>query len=381
MAFRLSKHYRGVFLLGCLVFVIGFFALTPYFFATTYESSVRAAITALKPVPVLDVQDYNERMLALAHIKFASTTLDAASVQMASTTATSSPKLFVATTTPLRSVSVAGKLWPAPAAYPNVGALLPFKRIVAYYGNFYSTHMGVLGEYPEDQMLAMLASTTAQWTAADPGIPAVPAVDYIAVTAQASAGFDGKYRARMPDSQIQKAIVLAQKANGIVVLDVQVGLSTVQAELPLLEQYLVLPQVHLAIDPEFSMKHGERPGTVIGTMDATDVNWSAQYLADLVRKNNLPPKVLLVHRFTEAMVTNVDAIKPLPEVQIVMDMDGFGTRARKLGTYTQIVVPEPVQFTGFKLFYKNDVPPRGDAMLTPAQVISLTPAPVFIQYQ
>ena len=30
--------------------------------------------------------------------------------------------------------------------YPNPGALLPFHRIVAYYGNFYSTHMGVLGE-------------------------------------------------------------------------------------------------------------------------------------------------------------------------------------------------------------------------------------------
>ena len=46
-------------------------------------------------------------------------------------------------------------LWPVHTAYPNAGALLPFHRIVAYYGNFYSTHMGVLGQYPTAQMLTV----------------------------------------------------------------------------------------------------------------------------------------------------------------------------------------------------------------------------------
>ena len=89
--------------------------------------------------------------------------------------------------------------------YPLAGALLPFNRIVAYYGNFYSTGMGVLGQYPPAVMLAMLASTTALWQAADPSTPVIPAIDYIAVTAQGSAGADGKYRARMPDSQMDEA--------------------------------------------------------------------------------------------------------------------------------------------------------------------------------
>jgi len=35
-----------------------------------------------------------------------------------------------------------------------------------------------------------------------------------------------------------------------------------------------------------------------------------------------------------------------------------------------------VQFTGFKLFYKNDKP-----MMAPAEVLSLSPVPVYIQYQ
>ncbi len=99
----------------------------------------------------------------------------------------------------------------------------------------------------------------------------------------------------------------------MVFLDVQVGLSNLQTEIPLLEQYLKLPEVELAIDPEFSMKTGARPGTVIGTMDATDVNYAADYLAKIVKENAIPPKILLVHRFTEEMVTNYKNIRPSPK--------------------------------------------------------------------
>jgi hypothetical protein len=88
--------------------------------------------------------------------------------------------------------------WPVKTVYPNPGAILPFKRIVAYYGNLYSKRMGVLGEYPPDEMLRMLKGEVKKWQAADTTIPVIPALHYIAVTAQGSAGRDGKYRARMP---------------------------------------------------------------------------------------------------------------------------------------------------------------------------------------
>ena len=142
-----------------------------------------------------------------------------------------------------------------------------------------------------------------------------------------------------------------------------------------------MPQVHLAIDPEFSMKYGNRPGTVIGTFDADDINYAIQYLAGIVRDNHLPPKILVVHRFTQAMITNYKKIQPLPEVQIVIDMDGFGSKDLKKGTYTRVIYPEPVQFTGIKLFYKNDIKPPSTGMFTPAEVLKLTPAPIYIQYQ
>jgi hypothetical protein len=37
-----------------------------------------------------------------------------------------------------------------------------------------------------------------------------------------------------------------------------------------------------------------------------------------------------------------------------MDMDGFGSRVLKRSTYLTYIYREPVMFTGFKLFYKND---------------------------
>lgn len=350
-----------------IIYVAGFSGLT----VTEYRSEGAGALGRGAPPPELDKADYDARMLALAHVASTTETAFATSttVSVTATVSTSSPQA----TTP--------SVWPVSTVYPNADAILPFKRIVAYYGNFYSKGMGVLGEYPTDRMLAMLASTTEMWAAADPSTPVIPAIHYIAVVAQASAGREGKYILRMPDDQIDHALDLAARARGIVFLDVQVGKSTLQYELPQLEKYLKMPQVHLAIDPEFSMKYGDRPGTVIGTFDAADINYAAEYLAELVRAKNLLPKILIVHRFTSDMVTNYKKIRPLPEVQIVMDMDGFGSKEKKKNTYSRVIIPEPVQFTGIKLFYKNDVRPPANGLLSPAEVLNLTPAPIYIQYQ
>jgi hypothetical protein len=272
--------------------------------------------------------------------------------------------------------------WPAKTPYPLAGAILPFKRVIAYYGNLYSKQMGVLGEYPEDEMLKKLQEEQKKWEAADPETPVQPALHYIAVTAQGSPGAGGKYRLRMPFAQIDKVLAMASKINAIVFLDVQVGLSNLESEVPELEKYLKMPNVHLGIDPEFSMKSGKAPGKVVGTYDAADVNWTINYLTKLVKENNLPPKILVVHRFTGPMVTNAEQIKPQPEVQVVMHMDGWGESERKVGTYKRFIYPYPVQFTGFKLFYKNDTKKvnRTDVM-QPEQLLKLKPQPIYIQYQ
>ncbi|HVG39965.1 MAG TPA: hypothetical protein VM888_00040 [Chitinophagaceae bacterium] len=273
-------------------------------------------------------------------------------------------------------------LWPVKGPLPLPGAILPFNRIVSYYGNLYSTQMGALGEFPKDSMLRRLQGEVKKWTAADSLIPAIPALHYIAITAQNEPGKAGAYRLRMPFSQIDTILNWAKEINALVFVDVQVGLSTIQKELPEFDKYLALPNFHFGIDPEFSMKTGARPGSRIGTYDAADINFVIEHMAAIVRKNNLPPKVLVIHRFTRDMVTNYKKIKLVPEVQVVMDMDGWGGPAKKEDTYKAYIYSQPVQFTGFKIFYKNDTQRVGEKVeMQPADVLKLTPAPVYIQYQ
>jgi hypothetical protein len=240
--------------------------------------------------------------------------------------------------------------------------------------------MGVLGEYPEEEMLRKLDSEVTLWSIADPTTAVQPALHYIVVTAQGSPGQDGMYRARMSNKEVDKVLAIAKKRDAIVFLDFQVGLSTIQKELPLYDEYLKLPEVHVGIDPEFSMKTGAVPGTVVGTYDASDINFVIDHLSNIVRNNDLPPKILVIHRYTEKMVTNYRNIRPTEEVQVIMHMDGWGGPDHKRSTYQAYIATQPVQFTGFKLFYKND---RwgGNEMLTPQEILRLNPRPVYIQYQ
>ena len=271
--------------------------------------------------------------------------------------------------------------WPVKFPYPLAGAILPFNRIVAFYGNLYSKKMGILGKLPKNEMLEKLKNEVANWQSADSSIKVIPALHYIAISAQGSPGKGGKYRLRMPFHQIDTIINWANEINALVFLDVQVGQSSVKDEVPSLETYLKMPNVHLGIDPEFSMKNGVVPGKKIGSFDANEVNDAIDYLAELVKKNNLPPKILVVHRFTQGMIKNYENIKKVPEVQIVMDMDGWGDKTLKRSTYLRYIYNEPVEFSGFKLFYKNDIKNGSHEMYTPGELLKFTPKPVYIQYQ
>ena len=270
--------------------------------------------------------------------------------------------------------------WPVKGPSPLPGAILPHKRIVAYYGNPLSKRMGILGELPPDEMLRKLEKEAKAWEKADSTMPVVPALHLIAVVAQGSAGRDGMYRARMSDSLIERVYGWAQRHKAIMFLDIQVAKSTVQQEIPRLTPYLMRPDVHLGLDPEFSMKRGGLPGKRIGSYDAADINYAIDQLADLVDKYNLPPKVLVIHRFTRPMLTNANKIKLDPRVQVVIHMDGWGPPWMKKDSYQAYVYAEPVQYTGFKLFYKNDTK-KGHPLMKPADVLALFPKPIYIQYQ
>src|SRR3989344_1033833 len=171
--------------------------------AKKIADDIKAGVV-VPPKPELDRAAYDRKLLATANVSPTSlwhhyfltgtTTGWKMPTSTASSTSASSTKQVV-----LRK-----EAWPVKAAYPNVGALLPFNRIVSYYGNFYSRQMGILGEYEPDVVIKKLKEQIAQWETADPSTPVIPAFNYIATTAQASAGRDGMYRARMPDTQVDQ---------------------------------------------------------------------------------------------------------------------------------------------------------------------------------
>lgn len=275
----------------------------------------------------------------------------------------------------------ARKGWPKKYPTPLPGAILPQKRIVAYYGNPLSKRMGALGEYPKDEMLKRLKAEVAKWEKADPTMPVQPALHLIAVVAQGDPGKSGKYRMIMPDNIVNQVYGWAKEIGAILFIDIQTGHDDLRAVLPRFEGFLKNPDVHLGIDPEFNLISSKaKPGKKIGTYDAADINYASNYLKDLVQKHKLPPKMLIVHRFTRNGVTNADKIVLRPEVQVVMHMDGWGAPWLKRDSYKDYIVAEPVQFTGFKLFYHNDTK-KGDPLMTPQDLLKLNPKPIYIQYQ
>jgi len=360
------KYHRSTFVVPVLIFVV--LAVT----ACTGSKSVEPAATAQKKT---------ERRAAEAAFAATTTATRKAAVFAAQTSASrkTAPKIKYNAGESPEYAKQCG--WPVGCTAPLPGSLLPSKRIVAYYGNPLSKKMGALGEFPKDDMLKRLKGEAARWQAADPGTPVQPALHLIAVVAQGAPGKDGKYRMIMPDKIINQVYGWTKEAGAVMFIDIQTGHDDIRSVLPRFEWILKNPDVHLGIDPEFNLiKSGKKPGTKIGTYDAADINYVSGYLQSLVKKYNLPPKVFTVHRFTRNGVTNAKNIVLRPEVQMVMHMDGWGAPWLKRDSYKAYVVAEPVQYTGFKLFYHNDTK-KGDPLLTPGEVLKLNPKPLYIQYQ
>jgi hypothetical protein len=270
----------------------------------------------------------------------------------------------------------------APLELPRGGRLvLPQHRVVAYYGAPQDPELGVLGETPPEQAARKLADRVGRY--AGRGRPALPALELISTLAQSAPGDDGMHRLRQSGATIRRHLRAARGIKGLLVLDVQPGQADFLEEVRALEPYLSQADVGLALDPEWSVPEGTQPGSVIGTMDAEVVNEVSAYLARLVRLRDLPQKLLIVHQFTEDMVTNRDRLASRPEVALVLNMDGFGTAELKKGVYDRLSQPAARgpdslggPYNGFKLFFREDT-----GLMTPRDVLRLRPAPDVVVYE
>ncbi len=254
--------------------------------------------------------------------------------------------------------------------------LFPNHRIVALYGTQRSARLGVLGEQTPAEAVERLEEIAEPWRAGE--IPVLPAFEVIATLATGTAEDRGVYNLQSPPEFVQEYLDVARRNGYYVILDLQTGQSDFLTEAKHYEEFLRQPDVGLALDPEWRTPAPSRPkGGFIGTVDAPEVNAVVAYLAQLVEEEDLPEKLLVLHQFTDDMITNRDQIKELPGVAINLHMDGFGPRPEKLNSY-DVVRAEPPWDMGLKLFYDEDTD-----IFEASDVLGgiFDPAPLLITYQ
>ncbi len=261
------------------------------------------------------------------------------------------------------------------------GGLLMFepgraRRLVAMYGHPATSQLGVLGEQDPSEGVARLASIAEGYDA--DGSDVVLAFEIIATVASARAGRDGDYSNETALDDIRPWIDEAAANDMYVVLDLQSGRTDFLTQAKHYEEFLRLPHVGLALDPEWRLRPGEVHLRQIGTVDAAEINRVVRWLAGLVREEALPQKLLILHQFRFSMITNRELIETPAELAVMIHMDGQGPINTKYSTWNALTgEPDAHRFYwGWKNFYDEDFPTP-----TAAQVLAQTPSPLFVSYQ
>lgn len=259
---------------------------------------------------------------------------------------------------------------------PDPRAILPAYRVVTYYGHPADANMGILGELEMEDLLVQLLDEAQAYERADPTRPVMPAFELIASVAQGEVTADGTWLLYTDAPTIQKYVEFARANNLLLILDLQIGYSTIEDEIDGIRQWLTEPFVHVALDAEFAMTNGGVPAVQFGSLDASHIAVAQQILSEIVIANNLPPKLLIVHRLTENMVTNAEEVVPVTGVQTVIDFDGHGTPESKIEGYNLFSQPTVAEFAAIKLFYKRD-----DRLMQPVDIVALDRPPDVVIYQ
>ena len=264
--------------------------------------------------------------------------------------------------------------WSPLAAPEDTGA--GRAQVVSVYGFPGVCSMGELGCHEPEAAVQRARQLAAELDEANGDRAVLPAVHVIVAVAQPEPGPGGTYLAWMGEETIGEWVELARREQVLLFLDVQIGWSDVLADVRWLEPFLREPFVHLALDPEFATRAKQLPpGEAIGTVDAGQVNDVQSYLAGLVRSQALPPKMLVLHQFKPGMLTNKSRYLAFPEVDVTVDMDGFGGPEAKISGYEAYARVDS-ELSAFKLFFHWDEP-----VLTPAELQALPHPPDYVIYQ
>ncbi|MGH2950473.1 MAG: hypothetical protein ACRDKX_00310, partial [Solirubrobacterales bacterium] len=255
---------------------------------------------------------------------------------------------------------------------PSAGTVLPNSRVVSLYGAPQLTKT-IVGMKSPKGAAAKLVKQSAPY--AKKGVrPVIGEIDLIATIATAGPGPDRKYRTRQADTVIATYLDAARSVGARLMLDIQPGRSTFLAELRAVRDWLLQPDVDLALDPEWNVGRRGVPGRTPGSVAAKKVNKVSLRLQQTIDAAGLPPKLLVVHQFRRKSVRGRRQLTQRPGVETVLNFDGIGGPRAKAAGYAALSAPQ--LFDGFSLFYRRDRP-----LMQPASVLGLLPEPDFLLYQ
>lgn len=254
--------------------------------------------------------------------------------------------------------------------------LLPDHRLIMYYGFPENPNMGILGEFPPEELLPKLLAQKAEYEAVSSDRPWKAGIELIASVAQRDPGADGMYVADTDGRWLDMYTQFTEENDMFLLLDVQCGLKSPKEDYAGLERWMRYDHVHLAIDPEFHVLPGETPGIELGSITAADVTEAQEWCLMIANKYGTSRKMLLIHQFHVFSVEDKDQVKPMEGVDLVLNMDGWGPPWQKLETWGVVIQQQPIEFNGIKLFYRQD-----DPLMTPAEIMALEPTPDVINYQ
>ena len=250
------------------------------------------------------------------------------------------------------------------------------KRYVAFYGHPEIPALGVLGEQGPQETLDRMAPIVDSYNA--DGYEAIPTFEMLASVAAADITDDGDYSFEWPISTFTEWIDVAAEQGAYVILDLQPGREDFLSQAQQYEELLLRPQVGLALDPEWRLEPDQVHLQQIGRVDAAEVNLVVDWLADLVRDNGLPQKMIIVHQFREFMIQDRETLKQRPELQMVLQMDGQGPIFTKDATWAALTsgTEDNHWRWGWKNFFDEDTPTP-----SPENTMGKVPVPVFVSYQ
>jgi hypothetical protein len=265
------------------------------------------------------------------------------------------------------------------ATLPRGGReVFPRYRLVGYAGVTGASTLGRLGTGPLDQRVAEIERRAKPHAA---GREILPVVEVIATVVQGSPGRDGKYRVRLTDAQIAKYHKAARKHRAVLLLNLQPGRSEFITEAKAFEKWLKQPDVGVALDPEWAMDRGQRPGGVYGHTTGAELDEVARYLAGLVKRYHLPEKVMVYHQVDRSVVRRESGLQAHEGVVMIKSVDGLGHPGPKKNTYRVVNKSTPKYVhAGFKLFFTEDRR-HGGRLMTPQEVLALKPRPEYVMYE